>query len=130
MDETYVRVKGQWTYLYRSVDKHDKTLDFRLSRRRDEEAASAFFARIIDNNGWPEKVVIDKSGANLAGLQNMNWLLVFHGWFWLIDILQVKYLNNIIEQDHGFITKLTRPMKASTPFHPHRLRWMVSRSLT
>jgi putative transposase len=81
MDETYIKVKGRWTYLYRAVDKHSKTLDFMLSERRDEAAASAFFARTIKNNGWPEKVVIDKSGANLAGLQNMNWLLMIHGWF-------------------------------------------------
>ncbi|MEJ2020186.1 MAG: IS6 family transposase [Maritimibacter sp.] len=116
MDETYVKVKGAWAYLYRAVDKHGKTLDFMLSERRDEDAASTFFARTIGNNGWPEKVVIDKSGSNFAGLQNMNWLLIFHGWFWLIDILQVKYLNNIIEQDHRFIKKLTRPMKGFKSF--------------
>jgi putative transposase len=109
MDETYIKVKGKWTYLYRAVDKHGKTLDFMLSEHRDEDVASTFFARIIGNNGWPEKVVIDKSGANLAGLQNMNW-------FWLIEILQVKYLNNIIEQDHSFINKLTRPMKGFKSF--------------
>ena len=68
MDETYVKVKGTWTYLYRAVDKHGKTLDFILSERRDEDAASTFFIRTIGNNGWPEKDVIDKSGANLAGL--------------------------------------------------------------
>jgi putative transposase len=56
------------------------------------------------------------SGANLAGLQNMNWLLMFQGWFWLIDIVQVKYLNNIIEQDHRFIKKLTRLMKGFKSF--------------
>jgi putative transposase len=55
--------------------------------------------------------VIDKSGANLAGLHNMNCLLILNGWFWLIEVLQVKYLNNIIEQDHRFIKKLTRQMK-------------------
>jgi putative transposase len=71
---------------------------------------------VIENNGWPEKVVIDKSGANLAGLQNMNWLLLLHGWFWLIEIPQVKYLNNMIEQDHRFIKKLTRPMKGFKSF--------------
>lgn len=80
-----------------------------LSEHRDEAAASAFFARTIKTNGWPEKVVIDKSGANLAGLQNINWLLLLYGWFWLIEILQVKYLNNTMEQDHQFIKKLTRP---------------------
>jgi transposase-like protein len=52
----------------------------------------------------------------LAGLQNINWLLLLHGWFWLIEILQVKYLNNMIEQDHRFIKKLTRPMKGFKSF--------------
>lgn len=54
---------------YRAVDKNGKTLDFLLSARRDEAAATGFFARSIENDGWPEKVVIDKGGANLAGLQ-------------------------------------------------------------
>jgi len=101
-----------------------------LSERRDEVAATAFFARVIGNNGFPDKVVIDKSGANLAGLQNMNCLLILNGWYWLTDILQVKYLNNIIEQpsrrlqaiicrvtDHRFIKKLTRQMKGFKPFN-------------
>lgn len=78
---------------------------------RDEAAAVAFFARMIENNGWPEKVVTDKSEANLAGLQNINCMLLLQGWFWLIEVLQVKYLNNLIEQDHRFSKKLTRPMK-------------------
>lgn len=116
MDETYIKVKGRWMYLYRAVEKHGKTLDFMLSEHRDEAAASAFFARAIENNAWPGKVVIDKSGANLAGLQNINWLLLLHGWFWLIEICQVKYLNNMIEQDHRFIKKLTRPMKGFKSF--------------
>lgn len=102
-------------YLYRAVDKHGKILNFKLFERRDEAAATNFFARTIKNNGWPEKVVIDKSGANLAELQNMN-LLRLHGWFWLIDTLQIKYLNNMIEQDHRFIKKLTRPMKGFKSF--------------
>ncbi len=87
-----------------------------LSEHRHEDAASAFFAPAINNSGRPEKVVIDKSGANLAGLQNMNWLLLFSGWFWLIEIFLVKYLNNIIEQDHRFIKKLTRPVKGLKSF--------------
>jgi putative transposase len=103
-------------YFYRAADKFGRTLGFMLSEHRDEAAASAFFARVIDNNGWPEKVVIDKSGANLAGLQNINWLLLLQGWLWLIGILQVKYLNNMIEQDHRPIKKLTRPMKGFKSF--------------
>lgn len=60
--------------------------------------------------GWPDKMVIDKSGASLVGLDNMNVTLVLAGWYWLIEVLQVKYLNNIIGQDHRFIKKITRPM--------------------
>jgi len=111
MDETYIKVKGKWTYLYRAIDKYGQTLDFMLSERRDEAAATAFFVKAIGNNGWPDKVVVDKSGSNTAGLFNMNCLLVLNGWSWLIDVLQVKYLNNIIEQDHRFVKKITRPMQ-------------------
>ena len=116
MDETYIKVKGKWTYYYRAVDKFGKTLGFMLSAKRDEAAATAFFARKIGNNGFPDKVVIDKSGANLAGLENMNCLLMLNGWYWLIEVLQVKYLNNIIEQDHRFIKKVTKQMKGSKSF--------------
>jgi len=110
VDETYLKVKGQWVYYYRAVDKHGDTLDFMLSEHRDEEAATQFFKQAIDNNGLPHRVVIDKSGANEAGLLNMNILLFLVGWVYLIEILQVKYLNNRIEQDHRFIKKLTKPM--------------------
>jgi len=113
MDETYIKVKGKWTYYYRAIDKFGKTLYFMLSEHRDEAAATAFFTRAIGNNGF----LIDKSGANLAGLQNMNCLLILNGWHWLIEILQVKYLNNIIEQDHRFIKKLTRQMKGFKSFN-------------
>nr|WP_225039957.1 IS6 family transposase [Rhizobium sp. T1473]MCA0804326.1 IS6 family transposase [Rhizobium sp. T1473] len=116
MDETYIQVKGKWTYFYRAVDKFGKTLISCCLSTAMRAAACAFFARTIKTNGWPEKVVIDKSGANLAGLQNINWLLLLYGWFWLIEILQVKYLNNTIEQDHRFIKKLTRPMKGFKSF--------------
>ncbi|MEP3331160.1 IS6 family transposase [Sedimentitalea sp.] len=116
MDETYIKVKGKWVYYYRAIDKFGKTLDFMLSEHRDEAAATAFFSRAIGNNGFPDRVVIDKRGANLAGLQNMNCLLILNGWFWLIEVLQVKYLNNIIQQDHRFIKKLTRLMKGFKSF--------------
>ncbi len=68
MDETYIKVKGKWTYYYRAVDKNGKTLDFMLSEQRDAKAARRFFKQAIDTNDVPDKVVIDKSGANLAGL--------------------------------------------------------------
>lgn len=117
MDETYIKVKGKWTYYYRAIDKFGKTLDFMLSERRDEAAATAFFKRAIQNNGFPDKVVIDKSRANLAGMNNVNCALLLSSWYWLIEVLQVKYLNNIIEQDHRFIKKLTKQMKGFKSFN-------------
>lgn len=82
-----------------------------LSERRDEVVATAFFMKAIGNNGWPDKVVIDASGSNTAELFNVNCLLVMWGWCWLITVRRTKYLNNLIEQDHRFIKKLTRPMQ-------------------
>jgi len=61
--------------------------------------------------------VIDKSGANNAGLENINLLFVLAGFVCFINILQVKYLNNIIEQDHRFIKKISRPMLGFKDFH-------------
>ena len=117
MDETYIKVKGRWTYLYRAVDRDGKTLDFMLSERRDLAAARRFFRRAIGSNGLPERVVIDKSGANLAGLQAINVILQFTGSGRMIEIRQVKYLNNILEQDHRFIKRITRPMMGFKAFH-------------
>lgn len=117
MDKTYIKVKGRWCYYYRAIDKFGSTLDFMLSKNRDEVAATRFFKQTIDNNGLPEKVVIDKSGANYAGLMNINTLLFFFGITYFIDILRVKYLNNIIEQDHRFIKKITKPMMNFKSFH-------------
>jgi putative transposase len=110
MDEASIKVKGRWCYYYRAIDKFGATLDFMLSTNRDEVAATRFFKQSIESNGVPEKVVIDKSGANYAGLMNINTLLFFFGATCFIDILRVKYLNNIIEQYHRFIKKITKPM--------------------
>ncbi|MDB6179738.1 IS6 family transposase [Paracoccus sp. Z330] len=117
MDETYIKVKGRWTYLYRAVDRDGQTLDFMLSERRYLAAARRFFKRAIAANGVPERVVIDKSGANLAGLQSMNTILKFTGRGRMIEIREVKYLNNILEQDHRFIKRITRPMMGFKAFH-------------
>lgn len=117
MDETYIKVKGRWTYLYRAVDRDGQILDFLLSERRDLAAARRFFKRAIGTNGVPERVVIDKSGANLAGLQAVNVILKFTGGGRMIEIRQVKYLNNILEQDHRFIKRITGPMMGFKAFH-------------
>jgi putative transposase len=63
MDETSIKIKGKWVYLYRAVDKFGDTVDFMLSEHRDEAAATAFFKQAIDANGFPKKVVMDKTSA-------------------------------------------------------------------
>lgn len=110
MDEAYIKVKGRWTYLYWAVDRDGQTLDFMLSERRDLAAARRFFKRAIGSNGVPDRIIIDKSGANLAGLQTVNAILKFTGGGRTVEIRQVKHLNNIIEQDHRFIKRITGPM--------------------
>ena len=117
MDETYIKVRGKWTYLYRAVDRDGQTLDFMLSERRDTAAARRFFKRAVGTNGVPERIAIDKSGANLAGLQSLNVILKFTGTGRIINIVQSKYLNNIVEQDHRFIKKITRPMLGFKAFY-------------
>jgi putative transposase len=72
MDETYIRVKGEWRYLYRAVDKVGNTIDFLLRAHRDKAAARRYFEKAMAQNGAPETVTIDKSGANLAALEAIN----------------------------------------------------------
>ena len=117
MDETYIKVKGKWCYLYRAVDKFGKTIDFMLSPNRDEAAARAFFEKAIGSSGLPEKVVTDKSGSNIAALDNINLEFFMAGlWPLMIEDIQVKYLNNIVEQDHRFIKKITKFTKGFKSF--------------
>ena len=92
MDETYIKVKGVWKYLYRAVDKEGKTVDFLLTARRDKAAALRFFDKAMKANGVPEKVTMDKSGANKAAMDKIN----ARGETPVI-VRQVKYLNNIVE---------------------------------
>ncbi|WP_426197744.1 IS6 family transposase [Massilia sp. DWR3-1-1] len=105
MDETYIKVKGVWKYLYRAVDKQGKTVDFLLTAKRDMAAAKRFFDKAMAENGDPHKVGMDKSGANKAALDAIN-----ASRYLPIVVRQVKYLNNIVEQDHRAIKRVTRPM--------------------
>jgi len=97
MDETYTKVRGKWTYLYRAVDRDGKTLDFMLSERRNTAAATLFFAKALSNNGIPLRIVIDKSGANGADIKEVNKILNRFGCPTRISPVISKYLNNIIE---------------------------------
>ena len=117
MDETYIKVRGKWTYLYRAVERDGQTLGFMLSERRNTAAAQRFFKRVVGTNGRPDRISIDKGGANLASLQRLNVILKFPGVGQMIGILQSKYLNNIVEQDNRFIKRITRPMLGFKAFH-------------
>lgn len=114
MDETYLKIKGRDLYLYRAVDKFGKTIDFMVSEKRDKDAVLRFFCKAIGENGPPEKVTMDKSGSNKSGIDAINLFLftlfctvktIFQ-----ITVRQIKYLNNIIEQDHRAVKRITKPM--------------------
>ncbi|ECD1915012.1 IS6 family transposase, partial [Salmonella enterica subsp. enterica serovar Bovismorbificans] len=92
MDEIYIKIKGQWKYLYRAVDTAGQTVDFLLSAKRDAAAALRFFRKPISYHGEPEVVTIDKSGANTAALTTLNANKPEEE---RITIRQSKYLNNI-----------------------------------
>jgi putative transposase len=105
MDETYIKVKGEWKYLYRAVDKYGQTIDFLLTETRDKEAAIRFLQKAIRRNGVPEKSTIDGSEANEAAIKSYN-----EEHSTTMVIRQVKYLNNVVEQDHRAVKRVTRPM--------------------
>ena len=116
IDETYIKVAGQWKYLYRAVDKDGATVDFLLRAKRDHAAARAFFERAIDLHGVPEKITINKSGANtdaIVSIQADSGLSII--------MRQSKYLNNIVEQDHRAIKRITRPMLGFKSFRCARI---------
>ena len=100
-----MRITGAWKYLYRAVDKAGATVDFLLTARRDRKAALRFLRKALGRRGVPGKITIDKSGANTAAIVSYN---ADHDAD--IEIRQVKYLNNIVEQDHRAIRRLVRPM--------------------
>jgi len=118
MDETYIKVKGVWMYLYRAVDSTGYTIDFLLRNNRDASAAKAFFRKAIKHNGYPQKVTIDKSGSNSCALSSLNKSLAKDK---QIEIRQIKYLNNIVEQDHRFIKKRTKPMLGFKSFNSAKI---------
>ena len=115
MDETYIKVKGEWLYYYRAVDKFGHVVDYYLSPNRDEAAAKAFLNKALAQNGLPEKVVIDGSKSNYAALDALNVQLWLTGYFMLslVEILDIKYLNNIVEQSHRWVKQKTRQRTAA-----------------
>jgi putative transposase len=111
MDETYLRVKGEWHYLYRTVDKRGQTIDCLLTAQRDQEAALCFLKRAIRRNGVPKTITIDGSEANASAIKHYN-----NAYGTAIIKRQVKYLNNVVEQDHCAVKRMTRPMQGFKSF--------------
>ncbi|MBH3030009.1 IS6 family transposase [Serratia marcescens] len=107
MDETYIKVKGQWKYLYRAVDTAGQTIDFLLTAKRDAAAALRFFRKAMRHHSEPEVVTIDKSGANTAALAELN---AGREAGYCVKVRQSKYLNNLIEQDHRNIKRRIKLM--------------------
>jgi transposase-like protein len=106
-DETYIKVKGRWTYLYRAVDKHGRTVDFLLSERRDVAAAKHFFRKAMKNNGTPRVITLDAYAASHRAITELQSAGTMPH---RVRIRSSKYLNNVVEQDHRRIKHRIRPM--------------------
>jgi putative transposase len=107
VDETYLKVKGKWVYLYRAVDRAGQTVDFLLSEHRDIAAAKRFFTQAIEKRGVPEKMTLDGYAAShvaVAELQEEDVLPT------TLTVRTNKYLNNVIEQDHRRVKQRVRSM--------------------
>jgi len=108
VDETYIKVKGRWKYLYRAVDSLGNTLDFLLSARRDATAAERFLRKVLNasHTQLPRVINVDKNAAYPPAVDDIKADEQLPK---TTELRQVKYLNNRVEQDHRFIKRLTKP---------------------
>lgn len=106
VDETYIKIKDKWTYLYRAVDSHSDTIDFYLSKILDTKGAKRFFIKAlkISNLSCPRVITVNKNPAYKAAIPEMKLEKIKTKTI----LRQIKYLNNIIEKDHIFIKKKVR----------------------
>jgi transposase-like protein len=107
VDETYLKIKGQWVYLYRAVDKAGRTVDFLLSRRRDIAAAKRFFSRATRQHGVPRVITLDGYAASHRAVAKLKEVGTLPR---RVRVRSCKYLNNVVEQDHRRIKQRIRPM--------------------
>ena len=114
MDETYIKVRGQWRYLYRAIDSNGDTVEFWFSERRNLTAAKRFLRKALKRHGRPERIVIDGSQTNREAIVSCDTANQLKDRsrrkLQPIRIRQSRYLNNRIEQDHRAIKRRVRPM--------------------
>ena len=106
-DETYIKIKGRWKYLYRAVNSAGDTLEFLLTSKRDKKAAKRFFKKMLSNNHTvePKVISVDKNPAYPAAFYELKSEGVIPK---STKFRQKKYLNNIVEQSHRFIKRLVK----------------------
>jgi transposase, IS6 family len=107
VDETYIKVKGEWMYLYRAVDKEGATIDFYLSAHRDQLAAARFLKKALgaDHNTIPRVINVDKNASYPPAIESAKKTGYLPE---ETQLRQVKYLNNRVECDHRRIKSLIR----------------------
>jgi transposase-like protein len=116
VDETYIKVKGEWKYLYRAVDSDGNTIDFMLSAKRNRKAAKRFLKKALGSkhNQMPRAITVDKNPAYPVAIHELkNERILLQN----VSLRQIKYLNNIVEQDHRPIKRIVRPMLGFQSFH-------------
>ncbi|PFK27620.1 IS6 family transposase [Bacillus cereus] len=101
LDETYIKVKGEWRYLYRAIDGDGHTLDIQLRRTRDHQAAYMFMKRIVKAFGEPTVLTTDKAPALLCAFKKLQR----NGLYTYTKHCTLKHLNNLIEQDHRHVKR-------------------------
>ena len=107
VDETYIKVRGQWVYLYRAVDREGRTVDFLLSKQRDVMAAKWFFSQATRQHGMPRVITLDGYAASHRAVAKLKAAGTLPR---RVRVRSCKYLNNIVEQDHRRIKQRIRPM--------------------
>ena len=107
VDETYIKVRGQWVYLYRAVDKAGQTVDFFLSRNRDVNAAKSFLRNAVKNTRIPTRIMLDAYAASHRAVREMKADRELPP---RVQVRSSQYLNNLVEQDHRRVKQRVRPM--------------------
>ena len=119
VDETYIKVKGAWKYLYRAVDSAGNTLDFMLSAKRDGKAAARFFRQVLGakHTQTPRVITVDKNAAYPVAMDELKQDKTLQA---ETELRQSKYLNNMIEQDHRNVKRIVKPMMGFQSFNTAR----------